>query len=144
MNTDKWAALLDGREYRDELTREECIQLHSDGLVAVYGGSDDLVYVAGAGMGKTVEEEMGASNSTPILFTPAGLFVPECECDDCPHERKLRERAKGLQPRWCAPGVAGNPSWSYTVPWPHTTFNIMEDGEVYCVGVVFALEDVPA
>lgn len=35
----------------------------------------------------------------------------------------------------------GGVPWAYTVEFPHSTFEIKEDGEVYCRGFVFALAD---
>ena len=32
--------------------------------------------------------------------------------------------------------------WSYETDIPHETFNIYEDGEVWCVGIVFSVEDL--
>jgi hypothetical protein len=33
-------------------------------------------------------------------------------------------------------------SWSYETDIPHATFDVLEDGEVYCRGIVFALADL--
>ena len=35
-----------------------------------------------------------------------------------------------------------NVSWSYLTDIPHKTFDIMEDGEIYCRGIVFSLDDL--
>ena len=50
-----------------------------------------------------------------------------------PANAKLRE----IEAVWCAPG---KPTWSYETDIPHATFNICEDGELYCEGIVFSID----
>ena len=37
---------------------------------------------------------------------------------------------------------SGDTSWSFETPIPHETFNIYEDGELFCVGIVFSMDDL--
>ena len=53
----EWAEKLNGREYCEELTREEEAQLKAEGYVAAFGASDDLLEFRGA-----IHNEAGAWN----------------------------------------------------------------------------------
>jgi hypothetical protein len=44
---------------------------------------------------------------------------------------------------WCAEGGDGL-CWTFETSIPHATFTIVEDGEPFCRGIVFALSDVAA
>ena len=37
---------------------------------------------------------------------------------------------------------AGGVSWTFETDIPHETFNIYENGELFCVGIVFRMEDL--
>ena len=43
---------------------------------------------------------------------------------------------------WCEYADHPSLSWTFRTKIPHETFTIMEDGEPYCIGIVFALKDV--
>jgi len=76
MTTKEWADKLNGREYGKEITRPEAQQAKEDGIVIVYGASDDLMEFEGA-----ISDEIGAYGRGEARVTQAGLFQ-ECECDD--------------------------------------------------------------
>lgn len=128
------AKALDGCQYGEEGNRDLFRAMKAAGLVAVYGASDDLVMLAGA-----VDDELGASDGSTYPFTRKGLLVNRCEDKDCPYFAELRESATPVKALFGREGV----TWSYETAIPHTTFTVMEDGEIYCRGLVFALSDVP-
>ena len=41
------------------------------------------------------------------------------------------------------PDVPGEPHWVIDFPIEHETFDVMEDDEVFCRGIIFALRDIP-
>lgn len=135
MNAEQLAAALDGREYRNEITKEEEWAAKENGLVIVFGASDDLMEFRGAIYGEIDCYEGGAAH-----FTSAGLLVNECENDHCPHFTRLEKAATIVRAKWSAEPEY---SWTYETAIPHASFDIMEDGEKYCRGIVFALADVP-
>lgn len=104
MTAKQLAARLDGREYLKEITPEEEREAEANGLVVVYGYSDDNVELAGS----YYVEDLDAPN---------------------------RIRAV-----WCSPDT--DFSWAFETDIPHETFRILEDGEHFCLGIVFALEDL--
>lgn len=134
MNAQQLAALLNGREYLREITTDEAQQAKTAGLVVVHGGSDDLIYFAGA-----ISDELGAGNGTEVLLTDRGLLKNDCENEDCPYFEESKVGAKIIESLWCKePGY----SWTYKTDIPHATFEVVEDGGPYCRGIVFALADV--
>lgn len=134
MNTKELAALLTGREYGQEITPAESIVAMANGLVIIYGASDDLMEFDGA-----ISDELGCYEGDTAYLTNEGLLKNECENDECPHFEKAKAKAATIEALWCAePGY----SWTYKTDIPHETFEIVEDGEPYCRGIVFALSDV--
>lgn len=135
MNAQELAARINGREYRDETTAADEHEAKDSGLVIVFGASDDLMEFRGA-----VHDEWGCYEGGKVHFTRAGLLTNECDNDDCPHFKRLVKTATPVEAKWGAEGY----SWVYETAIPHSTFDILEDGEKYCRGIVFALADVPA
>ena len=127
------AAYLNRRERGDEVAPDEERAAKAAGLVVVFGASDDLVEFRGA-----MDDEAGACDDSTVYLTTTGIYRP-CDDRDCPHEETAGQRTKRIRARWCAPD---SPCWSYETDIPHATFDVMEDGEVFCRGIVFALADL--
>lgn len=134
MNAKELAERLNGREYgrRYMLDPEEMKVAKESGLVVVYGASDDLVEMEGA-----VRDEFGTNT---LHFTKDGLLANKCDDEGCPYFEQMVEKAAPLEPRWN--DSPGGPAWTFETEIPHETFDILEDGEVFCRGIVFALSDV--
>lgn len=129
------AALLDGREYGEEITPEEVRAAKEAGLVVVFGVSDDLCEFLGA-----IRDETDCYGGDEIHFNRHEIInPPEHTCEDCKYYIAEVKRVKTLKIIW---RDEGNPCWTYETDIPHETFRIMEDGEVYCVGIVFSVEDL--
>ena len=133
MTPKELAETLNGREYGHEITHDEEIAAKASGLVVVFGYSDDNVELRGA-----INDEVGAYEGAEIPITRAGLLENECDDEDCPYFEKLRASAVTLEAIWDREGY----SWVYDAPFPYETFEVMEDGEKYCRGIVFRLSDV--
>lgn len=136
MTVKEVAATLNGNEYGKVGSRALFGEMKAAGLVAVFGHSDDLVELRGA-----VTDEVGAFNGTVIYMTSSGLLQNECDSDRCPHFEWAKKSAAKITAIW-AP-ESSTLSWAFRTAIPHETFTIMEDGEPYCEGIVFALADVP-
>lgn len=135
MTKEELAAMLNGRQYGDELSRAEADQAKAAGLVVVYGYSDDNMEFEGA-----ISEEIGCSDGGTAYLTRAGLLQNECENEECPHFERMKARASTIEALWC--NEEGY-SWTYRTAIAHATFDVMEDGEKFCRGIVFSLADVP-
>lgn len=131
MNKEELAARLTGREYGSELTRGDEALAKAAGLVVVFGASDDLMEFRGA-----IHDEAGLGAA---YVTPQGLFAEECD-SECKYFRAARDGAQPIQAVWS--DRAGDFSFTYKTDIPHATFEIYDDGEKYCRGIVFRLADV--
>lgn len=131
MTEKELAGMLSGRERGKEITTEETQAAKDAGLVVVYGYSDDNVELCGA-----IDEEIGAFDGTTIYVTKSGL-LDDPGCEDCPHWTAARKEAKAIYAVW---HDEGGPCWTFETDIPHETFNIYEDGELFCVGIVFSME----
>jgi hypothetical protein len=128
------AASLDGREYPMRLTKDELRVAELGKLVIVTGASDDLMEFEGV-----ITDEFGAPGEQYV--TQNGM-LPEhdedCECKFCGYKDAVN-KARKIEAVW---NDSGNPCWTIKTEIPHTQFNVMEDGEVFCRGIVFCLADV--
>ena len=138
MTTKELASLLNGREITKEITAAEERQAADAGLVVVFGYSDDNMEFCGA-----ISDEVGCYDGgieylakTHILAEHACSCIEDCEC---PYFTDARGKAKAIKAVW---HNEGNPCWTYETDIPHETFNIYEDGELFCVGIVFSMEDL--
>lgn len=71
-----------------------------------------------------------------ILEGPACSCAEDCEC---PYFTKERERAKTIKAVW---HDEGGPCWTFETDIPHEIFTIFEDGEPFCEGIVFSMEEM--
>lgn len=137
MTAKELAAVLSGREYGMEISREEEQEAKAAGLVVLYGYSDDSVELRGA-----IDAEVGAYDGGTIFVTPAGI-LKEPACDsaencECPYFTAAKKTAKTIDAVW---GHGGTP-WTFETDIPHETFTVFEDGEAFCIGIVFSMEGV--
>ena len=134
------ARLLDGREYGKEITKAEEQAAKEAGLVVMFGASDDLVEVRGA-----ISEEYGAYNGTTLHINPDGIvespYEDRNDCEDCKLYKRELERSQTITAVWCKEGTPLVP-WTFETDIPHEIFDIYEDGERFCVGIVFYMSDV--
>lgn len=108
MTLKEFAQMLDGREYRHEITKEEEALAKELGFVVVFGYSDDNAELRGA-----IDDEIGCFDGGVL------------EHDDLPNM---------IYAMWCPEYI--DCSWAYQTSIPHEKFHIYEDGELYCVGIV--------
>lgn len=153
MNAKELASQMDGRGIGDEITNEEVAGAREDGLIAIFGASDDLMEFRGA-----LCEEIGACDGTTAYIHIDGWLVEEPECK-CEHAREWfndnKAEAHPVEALWCPGGVEGDPSWIFkSEHLAYETFSIYErdyqrgeDGEqpvgsLYCIGIVIDKEDL--
>lgn len=132
-NVKKWAEKLDGRKYGNELTKDEEKELKDLGLVVVFGASDDLCEFRGA-----IDDEVGCFAGEDIYVNAEGLIANNMDMFDDFVPENSPEFAL-IKACWNCDGY----SWSYETDIPHECFKILDDGESYCLGIIFAVEDMP-
>ena len=108
MTLKEFAAILDGREYRCEITPAEEKLAKELGFVVVFGYSDDNAELRGA-----IDDEIDCYDGGELYHVdlPATIYADWCPEDiDC--------------------------AWAYGTSIPHEKFCIYDHGELYCVGIV--------
>ena len=122
----EFAEKLNGRAYGDSFddVKQEAKE---SGLVIVYGASDDLMEFDGA-----IYDEGGCFDGGRVYFDRNGV------------DQEGEERANWIDAVWCdGMNRDGLPAtWTYETEIPCERFDIWEDGEIYCVGLVFSIEDL--
>lgn len=136
MTAKELAIELNGRDTGEEMEWGEIQDAKAAGLVVVYGYSDDNVELCGA-----INDEVGAYEDTTIYLTKDGL-LEEPACNDaenctCPYFETAKKAAKTITAIW---RDGERPSRVFSTDIPHETFTVMEDGEPFCVGIVFSME----
>jgi len=135
MTPKELAALLDGNQYDNEITKEQEATAADNGLVVAFGYSDDNVVLCGA-----IDDEVGAFDGTTFHVTRDGvLWAPDCNCDECKYFEVAKRAASEIKAIWHNSGEA---TWTFETTIPHETFRIYEDGELFCIGIVFSLNDL--
>lgn len=133
MTKEELANLLNGREYRNEITDQECQIAKENGLVVVFGASDDLMEFRGA-----IYDEVGCYDGGSVYLNVNGKIIDE-ESKDWYINTKLP--VFQIDAIWC-PQIEGVIfcSWKIDAEDIETAkFDIFEDGELYCQGIVFEL-----
>lgn len=126
MTAKQLAERLDGREYLNEITAQEEREAEANGLVAVYGYSDDCVEFVGY-----IDDEVGAFEGKTLYVTRDGIVD---------YDENEGNAITALCDASTAEGERA--AWVIDSDIPHETFNIYEDGELFCVGIVFRMEDL--
>ena len=139
MTKEEVAKQLDGSEYPLNISKELRYECHKNGIVIVYGASDDLMEFDGA-----IREEMYCYDGGEFLFDRLGQIKDWYDIRDDISEDEAKEyferkgRAAQIEAIW----GQGEYSWQYKVGFPCVGFDISEDGEKYCQGIVFDLADL--
>lgn len=138
MNKQELAAKLSNTEYPLSISKELKSELINNNLVVIYGASDDLMEFDGA-----IYDEVSVYEGGPAFINANEVMSPDDveELDGGDLETVLHHfpKAKLIEALWCKEdGV----TWSYKTDIPHETFDIIEDGEVFCRGIVFSLDEL--
>lgn len=131
MNVAEFAKKLNGREYLSEITKAEEKQAKELGFVVVFGYSDDTTEFRGA-----INDEISSFEGAEIFINKDGI-LEYCE-EECIHYVRAKAESKSIKAIWNKEGY----SWIYSTFIKHSTFDILEDGEKYCKGIVFNLKDI--
>lgn len=120
----EFAKLLGKRQYRNEVSKEEIKNAFKNGLVIVFGASDDLIEFEGA-----IVDELGASNNDVFNINKKSL--------------KIQNSKKGkniIKVFWDNKEL--DSYWNYSTSIPHSNFYIYRDDGLYCIGFVFSIYDL--
>ncbi|MDC7221615.1 MAG: hypothetical protein PQJ59_16895 [Spirochaetales bacterium] len=127
-------SMIDGIEYPANINKEVIRKAEELGIVICYGASD-LLEFEGA-----MCAEFGACDGVTIKLGQNGFVKNICSDDDCPYYHlELKNAKHEVRAEWePEPGV----SCRVTGTMPCEEFRIMEDGELFGTGIVFAMESL--
>lgn len=131
MNLFEFTERLNNNEYHSEVSDEDRDLAYDLGFVIVYGASDDIFMLDGA-----MEGEAYCFNGGRLFIDKDGIFE-ECECK-CKYSSLAKDECRIIDSIW----GEGDFAWTYKTDIPHETFNILEDGDLYCQGIVFDIKDL--
>ncbi len=138
MTKESLAALLNGREYCNEITAAEEADAMAAGLLVIFGSSDDLTELRGA-----LYDEAGAYGGATHRIDAKGL-VPDWDSvdhddeDECADYFARKNGGFEVEAKW----AEGDYSWVIEASVPYAPFDIVEDNEKYCRGIVIDLSDL--
>lgn len=135
MTKQELAQMLNGMQYNDTIDIDLLKLAKEYEFIIVYGHSDDLMIISGA-----VEGSVDCYGGGEVYFLHGDLLEFPCndEYPECQYIQKCIKDAYSVKAIW------GNSeySWIYETKIPHVIFDIMEDEEKYCRGIIFDLEDI--
>ena len=121
MNVKEWAEKLNNIEYPADEIWDMRKQFEEDGVVVVYGASDDLIEFEGA-----IQDEGDCYNDEVFYLNKEGLTTSYS-----------KNYVKVTHPH------DGTVQFNYETNIPNVEwFNVVEDGELYCKGFVFNINDL--
>lgn len=115
------AERLNGIEYRDDIPKDIIEEAKANRIVIVFGRSDDLMEFEGA-----IYDEVGCYEGGSCVVN---------------YEGKIGAKGgKTIRALWC--DKKSDFTWSYKTKIPHETFDMFDDDEKYCRGIVFSLDSL--
>lgn len=133
MNKKEIAAILDGMGYGVDLPAASVLGAKRNGIVIVFGAGDDLMEFRGA-----IEDEVVCFDGGITYLDKNGLVQNECDNEDCPYLQEKVLYTKAIRAIWDSESYL----WMYETDIPHETFDILEEGQKYCRGIVFSMGDL--
>jgi hypothetical protein len=136
-NRDNFAALLSGREMGAEITAEEEAQAKAAGLLVIFGASDDLMEFRGA-----ANDELSVYDGGTALIDAKGPLPDRDSIEDDGVLRDFFAREPLAQKVEALFTAEEDYTWTYRTDVPHATFDILEDGALYCRGIMIDVADL--
>lgn len=139
MTKEAMAGRLNGRQYRDEMTKDDEREAADSGLIVIFGASDDLIEFSGA-----VIDEIDMYDGGKFRLDAQGPVPSERDNDWDDDEMATylarKKRAVTVTAEWSGPSVF---AWAFKSPVPCATFEIFEEDVPYCQGIVIDTRDLP-
>ena len=144
MKKEELAQLLNGRQYGDEMTDEEQLQAEKNGLLVCFGYSNDLLELRGI-----IHNRAGVYEGGCVLLYKNKdqkiTFLYDSDYDELSdifdkNGYPISLRMLPIKAEWRPEEL--DCSWLITTDIPHATFDIYDDEELYCRGIVLELSDI--
>lgn len=140
MSKEQFARELDGCEMHFKLSPFTKRCAIKEGIVIVYGASDDLVEFEGA----INDEICHYENDNAILVDRKGVPPPRDQIEDDVALEDFFIRRKTAKKIFAYYDCDFDYYWKFRTAIPHATFDVKETGEdkLFCRGIVFSMEDL--
>ena len=144
MKKEELANILNGRQYGEEMTDEDHLQAKENGLLVCFGDTYDFLELRGI-MDYGVRIFGGGSIFLYKNKYQKFAFLEESSYDEI---KEILEDYNldfilpkiPIKIQWCPEEL--DCSWLITTDIPHATFDIYDDEELYCRGIVLELSDI--
>ena len=141
MNKKQLAELLNNTQHPVRIDDELKKQAKENGLVIVYGSWGDLMEFEGA-----IRDEFCCYEGGKAIIDEKGLLTGFEEVDyeseeDLEDYFTRKKNAHLIKTLWCK---EDGYSWTYKTDISHETFEVLDEAEKYCRGIVFSLSDLSA
>ncbi len=138
MTKEELALLLNGRRRREEITTREEELAKENGLVVCFGASDDLTEFRGS-----LYDEKGNFDGGKVYFK-GGDIANGDHINDDDLDYSVLEKLPFIDAVWCPKNENGEivASWAFKTDIPHATFDVFDENELYCKGVVFDFSSI--
>lgn len=136
------AQVLNGMNYPLSIPKAITEAARISGVVIVYGASDDLMELDGA-----IRDEFGCYDGGTAKVDAKGLLRDWESVKDDDNKAEIAEwlkRAKTAKEIKAvfSPSEPEGATFAYETSIPHATFDVMEDGGIYCRAIAFNLADL--
>jgi hypothetical protein len=141
-----FASKLNGRQYRDEITAEEELEAKEKGFLVVFGASDDLMEVRGV---VSAEFNVYCTDGTLLFYfyEKESVIQYTSKMSDRPEYETVLEILQDFNVPFLKIEVEEHAkryedgdeeafTWNYSTEANYATFDIFDDGENYCKGLV--------
>lgn len=128
MNIKDFANTLGTRPMGDEVPYHMVIEAQRQNYLIVFGVSDDLIEVCGAR-----SDEFDAFRPTAIYVTSHRVYAAD---------ENRPAAAQPIHVEYSKPTTENPALWKLSTDIPHATFDVMEDGELFCRGLVIDLNNL--
>ncbi|GHU64575.1 hypothetical protein FACS189447_01700 [Spirochaetia bacterium] len=140
MQIKEWAKRLDGIEYPANELDSLNAELKVDGIIAVFGHSDDLMEFRGV-----INYEEGAWEGVEVLISSREkgtvfIFDEEENRDSAEFNRAQIDAMQKIKAVWAPEDIEA--SWKIETDIPHETFNIIEDEELFCQAILIHIDSI--
>lgn len=145
ITAEELSTLFDGRQYLEEITEQEEKLAKENNLAVVFGASDDLLEFRGV-----FDDEFGATEEFwfnkefKIIADHEEIEIKQNHIDlgfnnlyKFNFHQKLENK---ITQEWCPVDI--DTSWRISANFTHHTFNIYDNEKLYCIGIVFHINDL--
>lgn len=129
MEKEVLADLINGSEYGAQISKDIIDQAKQSGLIVIEGASDDLA------------ELWGALRDEASVYDGGTFGIKRSKKTGQLKICKPKKSKNLITAYWYPPEP--DCSWLITTNLPHANFDIMEDGELFCRGIVIDIKDLP-